>query len=226
MVICDSRTEYVGLNRKMWHSILSYHKNSNNGALEEISKCINMHDAINWIDSPAQTESSKNMGDKKLFYSENLVREQIRPSLDKFDNFFYVFTEFKKEGTINYADTLSKLFEEHSAEEMLDCLFSKIPKQETRYHIDEFITEDMFSKLPEVISARSAGKIDRTTFFKRFNSSMLSCSAKDLYVLTNNALLIDDKPELDKYKKYFFGSLRLTNEGYQAISEEVSSLLS
>ena len=35
MVVCDSRTEYIGLTSKMWHTIFSYHKNKTTELLKK-----------------------------------------------------------------------------------------------------------------------------------------------------------------------------------------------
>lgn len=236
MVILDSNTEIISFNKKKWYQIFHAHKS--NSSFDILSKCVDMHEVIRWIDSPSHDKYVyQSMGNNKLFHNTDLIKEYIAPNINKLDN---VFLRTPQPSAINYdKDPISILSNHASADYslLLDCIFSKIEGSNFRYKLDEFISEDFFERLPGVVASHKSKKLEVEKLFKNTYSAAflaiknLSKAKKDRFFedrmeISKNKISPLDSVSINNFSDYYFGFFRFTNKAYASASDLVDSLLS
>ena len=223
-VVIDSRTELAALKKNFWHKIFQP------GLFEPISKCVDMHNIINWIDSPGQTKELKEMGESKLFYNLDLLKTEIRKSLAKIDNLFPVMiaTSNKElQAEQYYPRVLIEALKTKDIEKIKSLFFSKIPNSIYRYHSDQFIEEDFFKN-----SSIFGDKFDLDNLFKRFplTSALRTKAPKSkedsIFNFHENTIALDKSLSEDNFNKYYLGTQRYTNEGYRSLAQSIDSAVS
>lgn len=243
MVVVDSNCEMIGATREEWYHMLQsagvFHRDS---ALA-LKDCVEIKDIINWLDSPFQTKETENMGNRKLLYSAEILDQQIRPNLEKIDNLFYLVRAGTETAAETSSNTIvaSKVMQEainksgkNNVEKALDMIFTPIKDSVFRYQLDEFISNDLFDKIPEIVEARKNKRIDKKTFFRKFRSGVLSCEfteestvkRKNILDLTKNKIFLGTELNQENFTDHIFGCLRLTRKGYKAAASYIDGLCS
>lgn len=223
-VVIDSRTELAALKKNFWNKIFQP------GLFGPISKCVNMYDIINWIDSPGQTEELKEMGKVKPFFNLDLLKSEIRKSLGKIDNLFVVQIAVSNENLQNeeyYPKLLTEALRTKDIKKIKSLFFSKIPNTIYRYHADQFIEEDFFKE-----SSIFSDKFDLDNLFKVFPlTSLFRTKAPknkedSMFYFHENTVALNESLNEENFNKYYLGAQRYTSEGYRSLAQSLDSAVS
>ena len=229
MVICDSAVEWLSLDNKGWQEIFDEIHLRESFYGEMLNDSIGLARMLEWIDSPFQHEDTRDMGKKKTLYSLDILREGFREKLSKIDNLFFARGYPQNVKGFGALGEFLRAEGKENCEKALDAIFTPIDEdKEYRYHIDEFITKDIFEKLPQIKEIRKTNKINKETLLDGFDSDILKnepSNPKDsIWQPIDNTLKFESLTT-ENFQDLLFGVQRFTNKGYKELSLVVDKML-